>query len=89
MDLLLAVIRADRSALDEAVPPLAAGTALEPAVAALWERMSAVLGEPSAVRKIILQEAGYAPGDPGAGPGIPGPDRLDGRGLPGPGECVR
>jgi AcrR family transcriptional regulator len=61
MDLLLAVIRADRSALDEAVPPLAAGTALEPAVAALWEHMSAVLGEPSAVRKIILQEAGSHP----------------------------
>jgi AcrR family transcriptional regulator len=61
MDLLLAVIRADRSALDEAVPPLAAGIALEPAVAALWEHMSAVLGEPSSVRKIILQEAGSHP----------------------------
>ena len=87
MDLLLAVIRADRwSALDEAVPPLAAGTALEPAVAALWEHLSAVLGEPSSVRKIILQEAGSHPEIRAQGPGIPGPDRLDGRGLPGPGR---
>lgn len=62
MDLLLAVIRADRlSALDDVVPPLAPGAGLGPAVAALWERLSAVLGEPSAVRKIILQEASAHP----------------------------
>ncbi len=62
MDLLLAVIRDDRlAALDDVVPPLAAGAALEPAVAALWERLSRVLGEPSAIRKIILQEAGAHP----------------------------
>jgi AcrR family transcriptional regulator len=62
MDLLLAVIRDDRlAALDDVVPPLAAGVALEPAVAALWERLSCVLGEPSAIRKIILQEAGAHP----------------------------
>ena len=62
MDLLLAVTRDDRlAALDDVVPPLAAGGALEPAVAALWERLSCVLGEPSAIRKIILQEAGAHP----------------------------
>jgi AcrR family transcriptional regulator len=62
MDLLLAVIRADRwTALEDAVPPLAAATSLQAAVAALWEHMSAVLGEPSSVRKIILQEAGAHP----------------------------
>ena len=62
MDLLLAVTRDDRlAALDDVVPPLAAGGALEPAVAALWERLSCVLGEPSTIRKIILQEAGAHP----------------------------
>ena len=62
MDLLLAVIRDDRlAALDDVVPPLAPGATLEAAVAALWERLSSVLGEPSAVRKIILQEAGAHP----------------------------
>ncbi|HEY2519026.1 MAG TPA: helix-turn-helix domain-containing protein [Streptosporangiaceae bacterium] len=62
LDLLLAVIRDDRlAALDDVVPPLPAGLALEPAVAALWERLSCVLGEPSAIRKIILQEAGAHP----------------------------
>jgi AcrR family transcriptional regulator len=62
MDLLLAVIRDDRlSALDDVVPPLAPGVPLEPAVAALWERLSCVLGEPSAVRKIILQQAAAHP----------------------------
>jgi hypothetical protein len=30
-------------------------------VAVLWEHLSAVLGEPSSVRKIILQEAGSHP----------------------------
>src|ERR1700744_4503396 len=39
----------------------AAGPGLTPAVMALWQRMSAVLGEPSAARKIILQEAGAHP----------------------------
>jgi AcrR family transcriptional regulator len=62
MDLLLAATRTDRwSALDDVVPPLAPGTGLAPAVVALWQRMSAVLGEPSAARKIILQEAGAHP----------------------------
>jgi AcrR family transcriptional regulator len=62
MDLLLAVIRDDRlAALDDVVPPLAPGATLEAAVAALWERLSCVLSEPSAVRKIILQEAGTHP----------------------------
>ncbi|HYY18963.1 MAG TPA: helix-turn-helix domain-containing protein [Streptosporangiaceae bacterium] len=62
MDLLLAVTRDDRlTALDDVVPPLPAGLALEPAVAALWERLSCALGEPSAIRKIILQEAGAHP----------------------------
>jgi AcrR family transcriptional regulator len=62
MELLLAVIRDDRqAALDDVVPPLAPGVALEPAVAALWERLSCVLGEPSTVRKIIIQEAAAHP----------------------------
>ena len=62
MDLLLAVIRAERwSALGDVVPPLAPGADLKQAVAELWQRMSAVLGEPSAARKIILQEAGAHP----------------------------
>jgi AcrR family transcriptional regulator len=62
MDLLLAVTRDDRwSAVEDVVPPLAPGTALPSAVRALWQRMSAVLGEPSAARKIILQEAGAHP----------------------------
>ena len=62
IDLLLAVIRDDRlAALDDVVPPLASGVALEPAVACLWERLSCVLGEPSTVRKIIVQEAGAHP----------------------------
>jgi AcrR family transcriptional regulator len=62
MELLLAVIRDDRlSALDDVVPPLVPGTGLQAAVAALWERLSCVLGEPTAVRKIILQEAAAHP----------------------------
>jgi AcrR family transcriptional regulator len=62
MELLLAVTRDDRlAALDDVVPPVVAGLTLEPAVAALWERLSCVLGEPSAIRKIILQEAGAHP----------------------------
>ena len=62
MDLLLAVIRDDRlAALDDVVPPLVRGATLAAAVVALWERLSCVLGEPSAVRKIILQEAGAHP----------------------------
>ena len=62
MDLLLAVIRDDRQgALDDVVPPLVPGVALEPAVAALWEHLSCVLGEPSTMRKIIVQEAAAHP----------------------------
>ena len=62
MDLLLAVIRDDRlAALDDVVPPLVPGEDLTTAVAALWERLSCVLGEPSAIRRIILQEAGAHP----------------------------
>ena len=56
MDLLLALIREDRvSALDD-LPPLEPGTDLREAVAALWRRLSSMLGEPSAVRKIMIQE---------------------------------
>ena len=57
MDLLLALIRDDRLiALDDLLPPLDPGTGLEEAVAALWRRLSSVLGEPSAARKILIQE---------------------------------
>lgn len=57
MDLLLALIREDRvTAPDDLLPPLEPGTDLREAVAALWRRLSSMLGEPSAVRKIMIQE---------------------------------
>jgi len=62
MDLLLAVIRDDRlTALDDLLPPLAAGPDLHEAVADLWRRLSSVLGEPSAVRRIMIQELAAHP----------------------------
>jgi AcrR family transcriptional regulator len=57
MDLLLALIWDDRvTALEDRLPPLEPGTDLREAVASLWRRLSSMLGEPSAVRKIMLQE---------------------------------
>ncbi|MGH3122928.1 MAG: TetR/AcrR family transcriptional regulator [Streptosporangiaceae bacterium] len=71
MELLLAVIREDQaSLLDGLLPALAPAAdppASEPddglrrAVAALWRHLSAVLGEPSPVRKIIIQELAAHP----------------------------
>jgi AcrR family transcriptional regulator len=57
MDLLLALIRDDRvTALDDLLPALDTGTDLHQAVIELWIRLSTLLGQPSAVHKIIMQE---------------------------------
>ena len=60
MELLLAVIREDQAALlDGLLPDGARGAqdeGLHQAVAALWRHLSGVLGQPSPVRKIIIQE---------------------------------
>jgi AcrR family transcriptional regulator len=62
MDLLLALIRDDRViALDDLLPALDAGTGLHQAVIELWIRLSTLLGQPSAVRKIIIQELAAHP----------------------------
>jgi len=57
MDLLLAVVR-DRGglALDDLVPAPRPGADLPQAIAHLWEHLSAALGRPSIVRRIIFQE---------------------------------
>ena len=66
MELLLAVIREDQASLLDVLPPALAPAAdpedgLRQAVAALWRHLSAVLGEPSPVRKIIIQELAAHP----------------------------
>jgi AcrR family transcriptional regulator len=66
MELLLAVIREDQdSLLDGLLPALAPAAdpdnGMRQAVATLWRRLSAVLGEPSPVRKIIIQELAAHP----------------------------
>lgn len=67
MELLLAVIREDQATLlDGLLPTLdpEAGRAdpgLRQAVAGLWRHLSAVLGEPSPVRKIMIQELAAHP----------------------------
>jgi len=66
MELLLAVIREDQASLLDGLLPALAPAAdpddgLRPAVAALWRHLSAVLGEPSPVRKIIIQELAAHP----------------------------
>jgi AcrR family transcriptional regulator len=62
MDLLLALIRDDRvTALDDLRPALDTGTGLHQAVIELWIRLSTLLGQPSAVRKIIIQELAAHP----------------------------
>jgi AcrR family transcriptional regulator len=66
MELLLAVIREDQAGLLDGLLP-ALPQAAEPddglrrAVATLWRHLSAVLGEPSPVRKIIIQELAAHP----------------------------
>ena len=65
MELLLAVIREDQAALlDGLLPDGARGArdeGLHQAVAALWRHLSGVLGQPSPVRKIIIQELAAHP----------------------------
>ena len=62
MDLLLAVVR-DRGAfgLDELLPPPTPGADLTQAVAETWAHLSAALGRPSIVRRIIFQELAAHP----------------------------
>ena len=66
MELLLAVIHQDQASLLDGLlpaPPPAADPedGLRQAVATLWRQLSAVLGEPSPVRKIIIQELAAHP----------------------------
>ena len=66
MELLLAVIREDQASLLDVLPPALAPAAdpdegLHQAVAALWRHLSGVLGQPSPVRKIIIQELAAHP----------------------------
>jgi AcrR family transcriptional regulator len=62
MELLLAVIRGDQATLvDGLLPAPAREAGLRQAVAALWRHLSAVLGEPSPARKIIIQEVAAHP----------------------------
>ncbi len=67
MELLLAVIREDQATLLDGLLPAQAAAAggaepgLRPAVAGLWRHLAGVLGEPSPVRKIIIQELAAHP----------------------------
>jgi AcrR family transcriptional regulator len=66
MELLLAVIREDQDSLLDVLPPAQAPAAdpddgLRQAVAVLWRHLSAVLGDPSPVRKIMIQELAAHP----------------------------
>ncbi len=57
MDLLLAVIRDDAvTALDDLLPSPDPDVSLREAVADLWVRLTAALGQPSPVRRIVIQE---------------------------------
>jgi AcrR family transcriptional regulator len=62
MDLLLAVVR-DREVLvlDDLLPPAPAGADMPQAVADIWAHLSAALGRPSIVRRIIFQELAAHP----------------------------
>ena len=62
MELLLAVVR-DREAivLEELLPPPRPGADLPQAVAEIWQHLSAALGRPSIVRRIIFQELAAHP----------------------------
>ncbi len=62
MELLLAVIREDQAALlDGLLPAANPDESLRQSVAALWRHLSGVLGQPSPVRKIIIQELAAHP----------------------------
>ena len=66
MELLLAVIREDQASLLAGLLPALPRAAdpddgLRQAVATLWRHLSAVLGEPSPARKIIIQEVAAHP----------------------------
>ena len=66
MELLLTVIREDQaSLLDDLRPALARAIGpdddVRQAVATLWRHLSAVLGEPSPIRKILIQELAAHP----------------------------
>ncbi len=62
MELLLAVVREVQPALlDGVLPALAPDAGLRQAVDGLWRHLAAVLGEPSPVRKIIIQELAAHP----------------------------
>jgi AcrR family transcriptional regulator len=62
MELLLAVVR-DREAivLAELLPPPRQGADLQQVVAEIWQHLSAALGRPSIVRRIIFQELAAHP----------------------------
>ncbi len=62
MELLLAVVREDQATLlDGLLPRAGPAGRLRQAVDGLWRHLSAVLGEPSPVRKIIIQELAAHP----------------------------
>jgi AcrR family transcriptional regulator len=62
MELLLAVIREDQDTLlDGLLPAPLRDDDLRQAVSGLWRHLSGVLGEPSPVRKIIIQELAAHP----------------------------
>jgi len=62
MDLLLAVVR-DRKVLglEDLLPPPVRRTDLTEAVTELWTQLSAALGRPSIIRRIIFQELAAHP----------------------------
>jgi AcrR family transcriptional regulator len=62
MDLLLAVVRdSEAMVLDDLLPRPQTGTDLSQAVAEIWQCLSAALGQPSTVRRIIFQELAAHP----------------------------
>ncbi len=88
MELLLAVIREDQATLlDGLLPALVPeDEGLRRAVAGLWQHLSRVLGEPSPVRKIIIQELAAHPEIRQPRPGVARADGRAGRPLPRPGQ---
>jgi AcrR family transcriptional regulator len=62
MDLLLAVVRDSEGAVtDDLLRQPPAGADLRQAVAEIWRQLSAALGQPSTVRRIIFQELAAHP----------------------------
>lgn len=62
MDLLLAVVRGSEvMVLDDLLPRTRAGADPRQAVAEIWRHLSAALGQPSTVRRIIFQEIAAHP----------------------------